>query len=351
MRGVCIAQNGGVECTQFETPSDAPPGFAKLEVCLAGICATDLQLVAGYKGASSANRMILGHEFVAIIDSISHAKEDSEAPAAVAEGSLGVGDRVVAEINCTEPGQRCSGDWRQRAQDPRRTALGIFGADGCFATYVMVPIRNLHRVPDSVTDMDAVFTEPLAAACSVLDEVRIRLSDKVAILGAGRLGSLIVAVLSATQCDLDVLVRNVSRAAHLKEVAAGRDVRTLPVSEASESSYDIVVEASGSPGGLQRALEICRPRGTVVLKSTYAPGNAAQVGIDMSLIVVKELHIVGSRCGPFAVALRLLQKGLVRPGALMHRVFPLEQAREAFEEAASPGVLKVCLRPSAPPDP
>lgn len=343
MRGVCIAGDGVVECASFETPSDTPLGFAKLKVVLAGICATDLQLVAGYKGASSANRMILGHEFVATIASLRPVKEHLQA-AGDDEHPLAVGDRVVAEINCIGPGEHSCGDWRHRAQDPKRTALGIFGADGCFADYVVVPIKNLHRVPDSVIDEDAVFTEPLAAACSVLDEVTIRLSDKVAVLGAGRLGSLIVAVLSAAQHDVDVLVRDASRVAHLSELAAGREVSTLMASETAHNSYDIVVEATGSPGGLQRALDICRPRGTVVLKSTYAPANSAQVDIDMSLIVVKELHIIGSRCGPFAVALRLLQKDLIRPSVLTHKVFALEQAPQAFEEAALPGVLKVCFK-------
>lgn len=333
MLGVCIGEGGAAECINFPDPEALQPGHAKLKVIWAGICATDLQLLAGYKGASSAKRMILGHEFVATVDAIHYSERSGEL--------FKIGDRVVSEINCIGPETHSCGDWRERAQDPRRTALGIFGSDGCFAEFVVVPVKNLHHVPAEIPSTDAVFLEPLAAACSILDEVKIRITDRCAVLGAGRLGSLIAAVLSASQFDVHVLVRDPARASHVAQVAPGRDVPVVDVNSVESNSFDVVVDATGNPLGLQRALELCKPRGTIVLKSTYAPGSSDQVAIDMSLIVVKELHVVGSRCGPFAAALRLLEKDLVRPEALIKDSYELGDATEAFADAKRPGSLKV----------
>jgi threonine dehydrogenase-like Zn-dependent dehydrogenase len=335
MLGVCIGRSGSVEHREFPEPK-LKNGHVRLRVHLAGICATDLQLLAGYKVAHSSSGMILGHEFIGTIDAI-HGSE--------AGGEYAVGDRVVSEINCLGPGVHSCGGWRERAQDPARTALGIFGADGCFADFVCVPIKNLHKVPDSVPDTDAVFTEPLAAACSILEEVRIRATDKIAVLGAGRLGTLIAGVLSAGLFDVTVLVKDPARAAHVEKVAAERHVPIVDVASVGKDAFDCVVDATGHPLGFQRALEVCKPRGTVVLKSTYAPGNRQQTEIDMSLIVVKELHVVGSRCGPFSTALRLLEERRVWPSFLIDSTFALANVREAFAVAATHGRLKILLRP------
>jgi alcohol dehydrogenase len=334
MLGVMV-RAGEPRCVSGLPVPDPSPGMARLRVILAGICATDLQLLAGYKGDAAAD-LVLGHEFVAVVDALH--PEDSG-------GAVSVGDRVVSEINCVTPGAPSGSDWRRRAQDPQRTALGIFGSDGCFAEFVRAPVQNLHSVPGAVTDVEAAFVEPLAAACSVLEEVRIRPSDRCAVLGgAGRLGSLITAVLSAAACDVSAVVRDAARAEHVTHVAAGRPVPVASLPPASKDLYDVVVDATGSPLGLQRALQLCRPRGTVVLKSTYAVGDTDQISVDMSLVVVKELSVVGSRCGPFATALRLLERGLVRPGVMVDHTLPLTDAKAAFRLAATPGTRKVLFR-------
>lgn len=302
-----------------DVPDPRPsPGEALIRLRLAGVCGTDLQLVRGYYPFSG----IPGHEFVGQV---------VESPDPAWRGA-----RVAGEINAV-----CGQCATCRAGRPhhceRRTVLGIVGRDGCFAEYCTLPLNNLHRIPDSVPDECAVFTEPLAAALEIEEQIEIRPQDRVLLIGAGRLGQLIARTLSLSRCRLSVSVRHPSQEQRLKALG----IATLQPGELPERSMDIVVEATGSPGGLDAALKAVRPAGTVVLKSTYAGSHS----IDFSRLVVDEVRLVGSRCGPFAAAIRLLERRQVDPRDLIERTLPLEETPTAFQQSAQPGALKYLLRP------
>jgi len=265
---------------------------------------------------------VLGHEFVGEI-------VDSPDPD-------WLGARVVGEINAS-----CGTCPACRANRPThceaRTVLGIVNRNGVHAEYASVPLANLHRVPDSVSDEAAVFTEPLAAAVEILEQIHIAPTDRVLLVGAGRLGQLVAQVLALTGAELHVVARHTLQRALL----AGRDITTIAETDVAVRSYDIVVEATGSPSGLDLARTALRPRGTLVLKSTYA----GEVTLNLSPFVVDEITVIGSRCGPFAPALRLLERGEVDPTVLIAERYPLDRAVEAMERAAERGVMKVLLEP------
>lgn len=292
-------------------------GEALLRIRLAGICATDLEMVRGYYPFTG----IAGHEFVG---------EVVQAP----EYPAWEGLRVVGEINLS-----CGNCQTCREGQPnhceQRSVLGILNRNGVFAEFTSLPLVNLHRVPDSVSDEAAVFCEPLAAALEILEQVAIRPSDRVLVVGAGRLGQLIAQVLALTGCSLHVVVRHPEQ----KEILARRGIRAVNETDISERKYDLVVEATGSPAGFSLARSSVRPRGTLVLKSTFS----GEVLLNLSPVVVDEITLVGSRCGPFGPALRLLEEGRIDPTPLIAARYPLEQALIAFEQAARPGVLKVLL--------
>ncbi|MCS7179374.1 MAG: alcohol dehydrogenase catalytic domain-containing protein [Anaerolineae bacterium] len=294
-----------------------PPGETLVRVRLAGICNTDLEIVRGYMGF----RGVLGHEFVGVV-------EEAEDPSLV-------GQRVVGEINasCGECPTCRAG---RPTHCPNRTTLGIWGRDGAFAEYLTLPIRNLHIVPEDVPDEAAVFTEPLAAALEILEGVHLRPTDRVVVLGDGKLGLLVAQVLAMTGCDLMVVGHHREKL----DLLARRGIPTALESEAEGLSANVVVECTGRPDGFAAARRILRPRGTLVLKSTYH----GRVETDLTGLVVDEITLVGSRCGPFPPALRLLARGLVDVGALISAVYPLDRGMEAFAQAAQPGVLKVLLR-------
>jgi threonine dehydrogenase-like Zn-dependent dehydrogenase len=216
--------------------------------------------------------------------------------------------------------------------------LGIFRRDGALADFLCLPIPNLYSVPDVVTDEQAVFVEPLAAACEILEQVMIRPTDRMVVLGDGKLGLLVSAVLRLTGVDLRLVGRHPEKLAIAAAwgVAAESGVDDLPVGWA-----DIVVECTGSPTGFALARKLLRPRGTLVLKSTYH----GDLPVDMSALVVDEITLVGSRCGPFAPALRLLESGLVDPTPLISARYALSDGEAAFACAVEPGVLKVLLKP------
>lgn len=277
------------------------PGFALVRVLLSGICNTDLELRRGYHAFSG----IPGHEFVGVV----------EGPAS----SPLLGHRVVGEINLACG--RC--DWCRQGLGrhcPRRTVLGIRGHPGAHAEWLTLPEANLRLVPDGVTDEEAVFTEPLAAACEILDQVPVLPGARVAVLGPGKLGRLAAAVLRNAGADVVLL---------------GRTTR------AKAGSFDLVVEATGSPDGIGRALPLVRPRGTIVWKSTHH-GFAR---FDAAPLVVNEVTVVGSRCGRFEPALDLLASRRVDVRHLLSSVFPLASSARALREASRPGVLKVLLKP------
>lgn len=291
---------------------------ALIRIRRAGICSTDLELLKGYY----PYRGIPGHEFVGDV-------VESPDPS-------WVGRRVVGEINavCGRCEQCLNG---RPSHCERRSVLGIVNRDGVFATYTTLPQANLYRVPDAVCDEAAVFTEPLAAALEIQQQVRIGPDDRVLVLGAGRLGQLIAQTLALTGCDLGVVARHSLQ----RDLLTARGLRVVAEAKIPPRRWDVVVEATGAPEGFALARRALRPRGTLVLKSTYAGG----MHVDFSPLVVDEITIVGSRCGPFAPALRLMAARQVDPTVLIAAEFPLGEALQAFERAAQPGVLKVLLRP------
>jgi threonine dehydrogenase-like Zn-dependent dehydrogenase len=216
-----------------------------------------------------------------------------------------------------------------------RTVLGIANRDGVFAEYTTLPIENLYRVPDSVSDEMAVFTEPLAAALEIQEQIQIKPTDRVLLVGAGRLGQLIAQTLALTGCDLHVVARH----SYQRDMLSARGIRFIAEAEIQPRRWDIVVEATGSPDGFNLARKAIRPRGSLVMKSTYK----GEMNVNFSAIVVDEINILGSRCGPFAPALRLLEKREVDPTVLISAQYKLGEALKAFEHAAQAGVLKVLI--------
>ncbi len=295
-------------------PQPIKPNEALIKIRRAGICSTDLELVKGYYPFTG----ILGHEFVGEVVS---------AP----EQSL-IGQRVVGEINVACG--KCTACFSGRSSHCEvRTVLGITDRNGVFAEYTTLPLENLHRIPDSVPDEIALFTEPLAAALEIQEQVQIKPTDRVLLIGAGRLGQLIAQTLALTSCDLYVLARH----EYQQKMLGARGISSITQEEIQPRQWDIVVDATGSPDGISLARKAVRPRGTLVMKSTYK-GN---ITINLSSIVVDEITVVGSRCGPFEPALRLLEKRVVDPTVLISAQYKLKDALKAFEHAAQPGILKV----------
>ncbi len=310
-----------------DLPEQSPqPGEALLRLRLAGVCATDLEMVKGYYPFTG----IPGHEFVAEVVEVHPRSYSGRQP----EESGWIGQRVVGEINaaCGEC-ETCRRGHPTHCE--RRTVLGIWKRNGVFAETVCLPIENLHRVPDDVSDDAAVFTEPLAAALEIQQQVLVQPDQRVLLIGAGRLGQLIAQALSLTGCDLAVVARHTLQ----RELLKRRGIRLVEADQLDAHRQDLVIEATGSQAGFDLALYAVRPRGSIVLKSTYH-GNAE---INLSQVVVNEITLVGSRCGPFEPALRLLASGQVDPTPLIERPYPLEQVLQAFHQAAQPGVLKVLI--------
>lgn len=306
----------------YAAPAPAP-GEAIVRVTHAGICNTDLELLKGYMGFQG----VLGHEFVGVL-------EQADDVAGQLHG-LQPGERVVAEINCVSPDSP-SHDYFARAQDPSRTTLGISCRDGVFADFTRVPIANLHRVPDTVSNDEAVFTEPLAAACQILEQVHIKTTDRVAVLGDGKLGLLCGQVLAIAGCDLVTFGKHADKL----DILRRRGLRTQLSSEWNgQRDFDIVVECTGAASGFDLARQMLRPRGTLVLKSTFEGLTSA----NLTAIVVDEISVVGSRCGPFATALRLLEQKRVDVLSLIQARYPLSDGLSAFDQARRKGTLKVLL--------
>lgn len=293
------------------------PGEALVRVRCAGVCGTDLAMLRGYASFNG----VMGHEFVGEI-------------AMAADAPARAGQRVVGDINvacgtCTQ----CRAGRRNHCE--RRAVLGIRGRDGAFAEYLVLPLANLHPVPAQVPDDAAVFTEPLAAALQITRQVPLGPAARVLVVGAGRLGQLIAGALRLTGCDLAVVARRERQRTLLAQAGLG----WLAEDAVPADAFDVVVEASGAAGGLALARKALRPGGTLVLKSTYA----GAVAVDLAGLVVDEITVVGSRCGPLPAALRLLAQGLVDPRPLIDERFPLAEAEAALRRAAQPGVLKVLI--------
>ena len=270
-----------------------PPGEVLVRVLAAGICNTDIELTRGYYPFAG----VPGHEFVGEVD----------------------GKRVVGEINavCHQCNACRAG---RRTHCEQRTVLGIINRNGAFAEYLSIPRENLHEVPDSVPTEEAVFVEPLAAALEIQDQVRVSPDDRVLVVGHGKLGSLIAQTLALTGCSLFVVGRG--------------DAAPPP------KSFDIAVECSGNPEGFATARAALRPRGTLVMKSTYA----GELTFNASSLVVDEITLVGSRCGPFQPAIALLAEKKVDVRPLLHATYVLGNAIAAFEHAQRPGVRKIMIQ-------
>ena len=294
------------------------PGEALIRMRLAGICSTDLEMARGYYPFTG----VLGHEFVG---------EVVEAP-----DSGWVGARVAGEISivCGQCRHCLAG---RSSHCLHRKTLGIKDYDGVFAEYLRLPLENLHRVPDSVPDEEAVFTEPLAAALEIHEQIHIHPTDRALVVGAGRLGQLIAQTLALIGCDLRVVARH----DYQRQILTDRGIVTVTEDEIGMGEMDLVVDATGAPGGFALARRAVRPRGTLVVKSTYAD----DLTVDFSSLVVDEVRVVGSRCGPFAPALRLLENDQVDPKPLIMGRYPLSEGLTALEYAAKPGVFKILLQP------
>jgi len=307
-------EKGEVSVRETAVP-DRPSGFALLGLIAAGICNTDLELQRGYYNFQGTP----GHEFVARV-------------VACDNPSL-QGGRVVGEINlfcgaCDFCGQNLGRHCRNRS------VLGILRHPGAFSRFFTLPEANLRIVPDSVSDEEAVFVEPLAAACEILDQIPLAPGTAVAVLGDGKLGLLITQVLLAHKLRVTLYGR------HESKLALARNAGAVIGGDLPSASYPCVVECTGSAQGLASAVQMTRPRGTIVLKSTIHD----RVALDMAPVIVNEISLVGSRCGRFEPALALLENRRVQVKPMIAAEFPLSQAAQAFKMAATRGVLKVLLR-------
>lgn len=290
-------------------------GEALVRVLRAGICNTDLEMVRGYYPYTGT----LGHEFVGRVE---------KGPEAL------LGQRVVGEINavCGDC-SNCVNGLSNHCDN--RTVLGIHGRDGAFAEYLTLPVDNLHLVPDEVSTDAASFTEPLAAALQIQQQVKFSPDDRVIVVGDGKLGQLVAQTLALTGCDLLAVGRYQSKL----DLLSQRGIRTASEDALESHSYDLAVECSGNSGGFALARSLLRPRGTLVMKSTYAD----ELTFDASEAVVDEISIIGSRCGPFKPALRLLAERQVEVEPLIHARYPLTDGLAACECAKHHGVLKVLM--------
>ena len=314
MVSVCL-ENGKVLVRKQAQPR-RPEGFALIRLLFGGICNTDIELQRGYYGF----RGTPGHEFVGEV--------------VEADDGRWVGERVAGEINLACG--KCV--WCKRGLGrhcPTRTVLGIVKQPGAFREFLTLPEQNLRRVPREIPTEEAVFIEPLAAACEILDQVRIPRGAAVAVLGDGKLGLLASQVLQAHGAKVHQYGRHKEKLRIAERSGVSTEIaKKLPVAE-----YEFVVDATGSSEGLRQAVGMTQPRGTVIMKSTVH----GLVSVDTAPVIVNEITLVGSRCGRFEPALRLLKNRKVRVDAMISEVLPLKNAPEAFRKAAKTGVLKVLL--------
>ncbi|HLO51970.1 MAG TPA: alcohol dehydrogenase catalytic domain-containing protein [Kamptonema sp.] len=314
MKGLWLENKQLQLCTNLPIP-EPPTGEALVRVLRAGICNTDLELLRGYY----PYRGILGHEFVGVVE---------QGPENLVQR------RVVGEINAACGHCRfCLSE--QPTHCENRTVLGIVNRNGAFAEYLTLPVANLHLVPDSVSTDAATFTEPIAAALEIQQQVPLSPENKVLVVGDGKLGQLVAQTIALTGCELLVIGRHRDKLVNLEE----RGIKTGFADAVKDRYFDVSIECTGNPEGFAIARRALRPRGTLVLKSTYA----GALTFDASALVVDEITLIGSRCGPFLPALQLLAQNQVNVKHLIHSWYPLDEGLSAFEKAQSPGVLKVLL--------
>ena len=297
-------------------------GEALIRVTLAGICNTDFEITKGYMEYSG----VLGHEFVGIVEDVNGADKSW------------IGKRVVAEISwgCDDP----SCEWcakKNYRHCPNRHTIGIWKKDGCMAEYITLPINILFEVPENVTDEQAVFVEPLAAACEILEQLHIEPTSKVLVLGDGKLGLTTALTLNAH--NLDVLL--VGKHQNKLDIAKAQGVKVQLLSDFTpEKNFDVVVEATGSASGFEMSMSLTKPRGVLVLKSTVATGKE----LNLAPIVIDEITVLGSRCGQFAPALRLLENKRIDFTPFISGIYSIDSAIEAFEANKSKETLKILIK-------
>lgn len=316
------------ECLKFDINYSKPipnKGEALIKVSLAGICNTDYEITKGYMGY----RGILGHEFVGIVEEVNSENEIDKA---------WLGKRVVAEISwgCDNP--NC--EWcakKNYRHCPDRHTIGIWKKDGCFAEYITLPTNILFEVPQNVPDEQAVFVEPLAAACEIVEQLHIEPMKKVLVLGDGKLG--LTTALALNALNLDVLL--VGKHQNKLDIAKNQGVKTKLLSEfAIEKIYDVVVEATGTASGFETSMSLTKPRGTLVLKSTVASGKE----LNLAPIVIDEITVLGSRCGQFPPALRLLENNRIDFKPFISGIYNIENSIEAFEANKAKDTIKILLK-------
>ncbi len=292
---------------------------ALVKVSMAGICGTDLEILQGYM----AYKGVLGHEFVGVVVE----SKDKDL----------VGKRVVGEINVgCENCDFCKKGMSRHC--PKRTVLGILNRDGVFAEYLSLPERNLHVIPDSITDEQAVFVEPIAAAFEIKDQIPLNPDWHVAIVGDGRLAQLIVSVMKTICQDITCFGKHQKKLNRLEKLGVQTKIGLRSVDQAC---FDMVIEATGSNSGFLDSMKLVKPRGTVILKSTIA----SKENLDLTPAVVNEITLVGSRCGRFKPAIDALATGIVSTDGLIDSIYPLEKFSEAIEQAKKSESLKVLLKP------
>ena len=296
-------------------------GEALVKVVLAGICNTDYEITKGYMGYKG----ILGHEFVGIVEEVN------------GEDKSLVGKRVVAEISwgCDSPD--CP--WcavKNYRHCPNRHTLGIWRKDGCFADYVTIPTNVLFEIPDNVTNEQAVFTEPLAAACEISEQLHIQPCQTVLVQGDGKLGLITALTLNSQNYDVTLVGKHPEKLA----LVQGLGIKTVLLNDLGDKKYDVVVEATGSVSGFESAMVHTRPRGILVLKSTVATGKE----LNLAPIVIDEITVLGSRCGQFKPALRILERNAIDFSKLITQIYPVEKSLEAFERNKAKDSVKVLIK-------
>ena len=310
-----ITFDGKLSVTERPAPR-REEGEALIRVRLAGICNTDIEILRGYMDF----RGILGHEFVGIVEKCDDPKW--------------TGRRVVGEINL--PCRQC--DLCERGLEKHcrnRSVLGLVGKDGVFAEYLTLPVSNLHAVDDAISDEQAVFVEPLAACFEMIGRRVVSRDDKIAVLGDGKLGALAAQVMKTTGGDVTLIGKHPEKLARI----AAPGIRSLLSNENTRTDYDVVAECTGSARGFLDAMQLVRPRGVIFLKTTVSAGEK----LNLSPLVVDEITVIGSRCGPFEPALAGLARREVAVDRVIDEIMPADRALEAFRKAQAPGVMKVLL--------
>ena len=318
-----LVYNNGLKLDKNYPNPDVKDNEVLIKTTIVGICNTDYEITKGYMGYQG----VLGHEFVGIVEKVGANVDKSW-----------MGKRVVGEINlaCND----CN--WCHRSLQrhcPNRQTLGIYKKDGCFSEYFTLPYQNILEVKDSISDEIAVFTEPLAAAYEIIEQVHFKPNDRVAVVGDGKLGLCISTIFNAMNIDFTHIGKHADKLELSKKMGA----KTKLLSEIDNNdikSYDVVVEATGSTGGFETSANLTKPRGILVLKSTIT----AKEGLNLSGIVVDEITIIGSRCGQFKPVLRLMEKGRIDTKPLISGIYSVDDFEEAFKKNSDKNSIKILVK-------